>query len=168
MLLFSIPLIVVSFINLLDDKNPLPYFLGFLFGFYLISDDRYRESLKENKIVYLLIGVVCGCIAIMIPEQSEKAVIIISQISSIAIIMGLIGIGDTYWNQNSQILQYLSAACFPIYVIHMLLNTVIGFFIVRLSMPAIVKFWIILILTILGSLFVYECIRHIKQIRMRK
>lgn len=95
----------MSFINLLDDKNPLPYFLGFLFGFYFISDDRYRESLKENKIVYLLIGVVCGCIAIMIPEQSEKAVIIISQISSIAIIMGLIGIGDTYWNQNSQIIN---------------------------------------------------------------
>lgn len=37
-------------------------------------------------------------------------------------------------------LAHLSAASFPIYMIHMLLNTVIGFFVVKLPVPAMIKF----------------------------
>lgn len=161
LLMFAIPLTIVSFINLLDDKNPFPYFLYFIFGYYLISNDKYREALKKDKFIYGFIGILCGYLAITIGEKT--AVTLLTQIASLSIIFALIGLGDTYWNKNSKVLRYLSAASFPIYMIHMLLNTVIGFFVVKLPVPAMTKFFIILILTILGSLAVYECMRRIRE-----
>lgn len=170
-LLFSIPLMLVSFVNLLDDKNPLPYFLDFLFGFYLISDDRYREELKKNRLIYAFTGVICGGIVIIMSEQVEKGVAqeilsgAFTQISSLAIIFALIGTGDIYWNRNSRVLRYLSAASFPVYVIHMLINTVVGFLVLRLAIPSLLKFFIILIVTVFLCLLVYELVRRIKNIK---
>lgn len=169
LLLFSLPLAFVSLTNILDDKNPLPYFLDFVIGYYLICDDRYREALKRDKLGYAILGLICGCIVIVAGEQMDQViagkifVAVLTQIASLSIIFAFLGIADTYWNKNSKLLQYLSAASFPIYIIHMLINTVIGFFVVRLSIPAPVKFLMILVLTVFCSLAVYECVRHVKK-----
>lgn len=125
--------------------------------------------MKRDKLGYVFIGVICGCIVTMAEDQFDHGMIgtllfaVLTQIVSLSIIFSLIGTGDTYWNKNSRLLQYLSSACFPIYIIHMLVNTVIGFFVVRFPIPAPVKFFMILILTFLFSFAVYECVSQLKK-----
>lgn len=169
LLLFSVPIALASLTNLLEDKNPIPYFFEFLMGYYLASDDSYREALKRDKFGYAMIGILCSCISIGVGELGENQVFgnvipaLVTQISSLSLVFALVGIGDSFWNKNCKALRYLSGACFPVYIIHMLVNTVVGFFIVQLSIPVVVKFALILLLTILLSLVIYEIIRLCKE-----
>lgn len=170
MLLFAIPIALASLTNILEDKNPITYFLEFLMGYYMMCDDRYREALKRDKVGYAIVGILCAVISISLGERLEQGMAgtvilaLVTQVSSLSIIFALIGTGDSYWNKNCGVLKYLSGACFPIYIIHMLVNTVVGFFVVHLSIPAFVKFLIILVLTVLISIAVYECVQYGKKI----
>lgn len=169
MLLFSVPISLVSLINILEDKNPIPYFLQFLVGYHIMCDNRYREALKRDKFGYAMLGILCAVSSICIgtnPLQGIAGTVLAAfagQIASMSIVFALIGIGDTYWNKNCGILKYLSKACFPVYIIHMLINTVVGFFVVQLSIPAFMKFLLILVLTLFLSLAVYEGIQYGKK-----
>lgn len=169
LLLFSVPIALASLTNILDDKNPIPYFLEFVMGYYLMCDDSFREALKRDKWGYAIIGILCACINIGFGdffgnEILEKFIFaLVTQISALSIVFALVGAGDSFWNKNCKLLQYLSGACFPVYIIHMLVNTVVGFFVVRLPIPAMIKFILILVLTVLLSLAVYECIRYGKK-----
>lgn len=80
----------------------------------MMCDERYREAIKRDKAGYALLGVICGCIVTFAGERLNQGVVgiifvaFLTQLSSLSIILAFIGIGDTYWNKNSRLLQSCS------------------------------------------------------------
>lgn len=61
---------------------------------------------------------------------------------------------------------YLSKAAYPIYLLHMPVNTAAGWLVLNLPLPAVVQFLIIVIVTTSGTLLIYEfVVRRLSPLR---
>ena len=71
-----------------------------------------------------------------------------------------------YLNHPSKILNYLSQAAYPVYIVHMMVLYSASYIIFPINIPVQLKFLIVLLVTIVGSFIFYEIlIRRIKYIR---
>ncbi len=81
-------------------------------------------------------------------------------------IFSVFGFGYRYLNHPSRILNYLSQAAYPIYIVHMVFLFMASFAIFPLPIPVQLKFLIVLLFTFIGSFTFYEFfIRRIPFIR---
>ena len=53
-------------------------------------------------------------------------------------------------------MRYLSEASYPFYILHMPVNTIVGYFVIQWPVTIAVKFLVINVLTILATYVVYE------------
>lgn len=170
LLLMAIPVAVTAAINILDDKNPLTYFLMFLTGYFIMVDDTFRMAINRDKWGYLVLGTACSVTGILFGDSFSAWTvpwILISfamQLARIAMVFALLGIGNCFLNRDSKILRYLSKASFPIYMIHLLISTATGYLVINLSIkiPGIQKFFLVLLMTMVLSVLFYEMIKRIR------
>ena len=140
----------------------------FLLGYLIMMDDMFRIALNRDKWGYLIIGVICSALSIIYGSTFSSwtvswiVVSLAMQIARVAMVFALLGIGNCYLNRDSKTLRYLSKASFPIYIIHLLINTAIGYAVTLLKIPGILKFCIILTMTIALSFLFYELIKRIR------
>jgi peptidoglycan/LPS O-acetylase OafA/YrhL len=71
-------------------------------------------------------------------------------------VVAILGFGHRYLNKDSKLLRYLSEAGYPFYILHMPVNTIIGYFVIQWPVGVAVKCLVINVLTILTTLLVYE------------
>lgn len=168
--LLIIPVALASAINILDDKNPIVYFLMFIIGFLLMTDTKYQEALNRDKWIYLILSIVFIVFNIYTtdyPAWSPMYIIdgLFYNASRLLSVFALIGFGNCYLNRRSKILNYLSRASFTVYAIHMLVITIVGYFVVTLEIPVILMFFIIIAGTFLLSFLFYEAAKRIGVLR---
>ena len=171
MIITVIPLAVLSEIDVLGDMNPLVYFAMFIIGFSLASYEKYQKALNRDKWAYFILSVLLITIKFSVPNGFEpwSAMWIIfglvDKATRILPVFALIGMANSFMNKSNRVLEYLSQASFPIYMIHMLINTIVGFFIIKLGISAGLKFILIVIITFALCFLFYEIIRRIKGFR---
>jgi peptidoglycan/LPS O-acetylase OafA/YrhL len=73
----------------------------------------------------------------------------------------ILGFGNKFLSHPSKILSYLSRSSFPIYILHLPINTFVGYFIIKTNLGLSLKFFLIVLLTTLVSFAAYEVIRRI-------
>jgi len=79
--------------------------------------------------------------------------------------LAILGLGAVYLNRKSSLLRYLSAAVYPVYILHLPVQFALAYIILPLEMPAEAKL-VLLLAGTFGICFVlYEVIRRIKWIR---
>jgi len=164
-----IPIALGSAVDILDDKNPIVYILMFLLGFMLMTSSRYQIALNRDKWGYLIMSVIFIYISMWngmgysMWSLSWILYGLVERSASIITVFAALGLANCYINKNTGLLNYLSKASFTVYVVHMLINTLVGFFVVRLSIDPVIKFFIIVICTCAFSIMAYELIRRIKR-----
>ena len=72
----------------------------------------------------------------------------------------IIGLFHECINKNSKALVYLSGACFTIYIVHMIIVTSVGFWIIQYGINPILKYFIILIISYILSFGAYEIVKR--------
>lgn len=87
---------------------------------------------------------------------------LLDKVTRIAPVFSLLGLANCYINTKSTVLKYLSQSSFTIYVIHMLINTIVGFIVLRFNINVGVKYLLIVLITFVLSFLFYEVIRRIK------
>ncbi|MEN6452701.1 MAG: hypothetical protein ABFD10_00470 [Prolixibacteraceae bacterium] len=92
-------------------------------------------------------------------------VLIISNLNRWMWLLSILGFGHCCLNKNSNVLKYLSSASYPFYIFHLLLNTVIGFYTIKLPVTVEIKYSMIVVLTTLSTFLVYEFVKRIPVIR---
>ena len=80
-------------------------------------------------------------------------------------IVALIGIADRYWNRDHPIRSTLTEAIFPFYIIHQTIIVLLGWYLLRLALPAAAEFAIILAATVAGCCAFYMIGRNIPLLR---
>ena len=82
----------------------------------------------------------------------------ITTIESNSWILGLFGIGYSYLNKPSAVLSYLSAAVYPVYIIHMFVLYIGALLILPLDLHPMLEFIGITLFTFIICFLIYEFI----------
>ncbi|MEM7800315.1 MAG: acyltransferase [Chloroflexota bacterium] len=125
----------------------------FLTGFLFISVERdFWPAVTRHRFVALLLGVVLYAFRITF-ETSPMWLI---GIESVSWMLAILGFGALYLNQSSKGLRYLSAAVYPIYIIHLPVQTALSYLLFQLELSAWIKFILLVIGTFTLSFVLYE------------
>ena len=135
-LLLALPLAAIEaglrpqwpgFQNLYDDwANFCLYLLYFIYGYLLSSEPKIGQAIDRHKGIALVLAVTCMLALFSLwetgslPERGYSLEYILYQflrgVDSWFWVIALMGLGRSYLNFNSKLLQYASAASYPFYL----------------------------------------------------
>ena len=153
--------------NMLGDKNPIFYFVFFVTGYVFMSDRRFQQHIDKYATLILIAGIACEIARqLSYPFISSQTIILVTGVLNRWLwLLAILAFGHQFLNKSNHMLKYLSQSSYPFYLFHLLLNTIVGFYIVQIQANVAVKYSIIVILTILTTFVLYEIIRRIPVIR---
>lgn len=135
-------------------------FLAFLFGFILVyTGQSFWYTVQKWKAVYLGAAAIFFTVRLMVNQTAGPNYLM--SIESTLWIMGLFGYAYQYLNQPSKTLSYLSKAAYPIYIVHMFVLYGAAWLILPLEIPVLVQFASIVLMTVIGSVMIYEGLKRI-------
>lgn len=129
--------------------------LAFLFGYlFFYNGLTFWKTVSKWKWVYLGIATVLFIIRLYGFESLET--IYITAIESNCWIMGIFGLGHHYLNKPSALLNYLTQAAYPIYIIHMFVLFLGACIILPLKIHPLLQFIAITLFSFISCFIVYE------------
>jgi len=131
--------------------------LAFLFGFIIVHAG---EGFWNNvsKWSWLLLLLAAALYTFRLIKFDLLAPHYLKAIESMLWIFTIFGFGYRYLNHPGKALSYLSQAVYPVYILHMIFLYVGSYLIVPLEISALVKLFLVLAFTFIGSFACYEWI----------
>jgi glucan biosynthesis protein C len=166
LVLLAVPYCFIYLIDIFDEKNPIAYLYIVLIGCVIATDERYFKALNRDKWIYLTMSVLMYVLFFLYKNIDLTNTLAIYSFEFLVKFLkiipayALIGIFNCYINKNSKVLIYLSKACYPIYVIHMVILTSIAFVVINFNIAPIFKFLIIVIVSYIVCFLIYEVLRR--------
>ena len=80
-------------------------------------------------------------------------------------IITLLGIGQSKLNVHNRLSDYLTHASFPVYILHMPILVVAGFFVLKLPVGVAGQFSLIVLISFILTFLIYEIIKRILVLR---
>ena len=142
------------------------FFLGliaFFFGFcFVLSGTSFWNMILKWRWLFLSLAILFYAYRLYEMRVPDFQIAIESNLW----IFSVFAFVYKYLNHPSSILNYLSKAAYPVYIVHMLFLFLASFVIFPLSLPVQLKFLIVLLFTFTGSFLFYEfIIRRVEFIR---
>ncbi len=136
----------------------------FVYGIVLVSQGEvFWESLKRNMPIHLTLGI--GLYIYRLFGEFELQGGSLVAFESYNFIFGVLGLGQKYLNKQSSTLDYLKEAVFPVYIFHLPLQQFFATLIFPTNLPASLKFFILVVLTLFGSFTLFHVVKRIKILR---
>jgi peptidoglycan/LPS O-acetylase OafA/YrhL len=163
--LWAIPLALTGLLPDLDGKNPFFYLLVFVYGYVLVSDARFQPMVDRHRVVALLLAAISTPLVLWLwpivaslPRFSAGDVLFFLQriFNTWFWLIAILGFGHVYLNVNSRVLRYLNEAAYPFYILHLPVNTFVGYFVVQWNVGVAAKYLVINVFTILATLAAYD------------
>ncbi len=133
--------------------------IAFVLGFYMLMlGEKIWNAFDQLKTVNLIIALaIHGVVYVTdLGQKNEIQTHLLMATESILIIFSVFGFGYRYLNRPMALVQYVSKAVLPIYIIHMAVLFAVGNMILPLAIPAWIKFVIVIVLTIGLCFAIYE------------
>ena len=139
----------------------------FFLGFILVSmKNDFWPVIKNTRFILLFLASIFCMIrlyfALKIDYEGPKFVI---GFESMCWMLAIFGYGSIHLNHQSNALKYLKDAVYPIYILHMPLQSFLSYLIMPTNIPLLLKLNILIIGTLSCSIFLYEIIKRIPWIR---
>ena len=165
--LLAIPIYAMG--RLVDfDPDPLYYVTFFVYGYLLMADARFGETIDRHKRVALILGPVM--LALMLGLTGERPwpaflpgwiqpIVDIYYDSGLAgwcTILALLGYGRQFLSFSNKFLEYFGEASYPIYILHQTVIVIIGFYVVQWNASVPVKFVMVLVAAFLATTLLYD------------
>ena len=165
-LLLALPLAVADVVYDIGGKSPFLYLTLFIYGYVLVADARFQDTLERHAVGAAVLGaiatapIVCLISGRPAPEHPLTPVLIhlVYYLSRWCWLVAILGLGRRYLGFNNGILRYASEASYPFYILHFLINTVVGTWVVRWDARIGVKYLTITGATILVTVAVYDLV----------
>jgi peptidoglycan/LPS O-acetylase OafA/YrhL len=172
LVLLFIPVWLLNFVGIYETGySVMSYFAMFLIGYYLFAMDPVQTRL-EKYWAFLLAAWIVLTIGVMwtygiILGHSE----VFWGYSSVFVLTGwtgvlaLMGAGRHLFDMTNNFTSYMSAASYPVYIIHQAVLVVIAYYVLKIEIPPALQFAAIMILSILLTFACYEIVRKIPVVR---
>lgn len=139
--------------------------LAFLFGFcFVLSGPDFLKMIVKWRWLYLLtaVGLFTSRIYYLRIQTPNYLIVIESQMW----IYSVLAFGHQYLNRPGKVLDYLSSAAYPVYILHMFFLYLGSALVFPLNLPVEIQFGMVLLFTLIGSLLAYELIKRIAWLRV--
>jgi hypothetical protein len=133
--------------------------IAFLTGFYILMlGEKIWHGFDRLKAVNLFIAFVIHGVVYLtqLDEHNGVQTHLLMAVESILIIFAVFGFGYRYLNRPMKLVQYVSKAVLPIYIIHIVVLFAVGIVILPLTIPAWIKLIVVIVLTIGLCFVIYE------------
>ena len=177
--LFALPIVLFNVILrwifpgysklFIDDwANVLSYLTIFIFGFLIIADIRFEDSIDRNKKLALVLAVITSPLAIIFLGGAYNLfgnpvgyVIywILFSISGWCWLIAIYGYGKKFLTKQNSVISYLSKIALPMYIIHLTVTIAIGYYVLQWEAHWGIKFLVISTLTLFITILLCELIK---------
>lgn len=160
-ILLFIPVWLMSYIGAFGVYSLGRYFTLYLFGYYMFSDDVFVDKLVHNKRVFLsLFCMVQVILVVLYYKFSYYGDFLVNLVGWMGVLSSII-IGKLYLNSESRVTNYFRKASFPIYILHLPILVMIGYYSLMIADNIFIQIFIIMFGSFIGTLLVYEIIKKI-------
>jgi peptidoglycan/LPS O-acetylase OafA/YrhL len=154
----ALPLAVA--VELLDigGKAPLLYLVLFIYGYVLVADGRLQVILDKHAVSGAILGLLSTAAfnIILALDGSWLLVHLAYYLSRWCWVVAILGFGHRHLSKRNRLLRYLGEASYPFYILHLPVNTIVGYFVIQWPVSIAVKFLVINVVTFLATYAVYE------------
>ncbi|MEQ8819342.1 MAG: acyltransferase family protein [Sumerlaeia bacterium] len=144
---------------------------GFLIGMICFFAGFVAVCLGEafwnavGRLRWIALGGALGLYGVRLFVWEMQGVHFVTAIESTCWMLAIVGFSSLYLNRSSRALSYLSAAVYPVYIVHMPVQYALSFVIMPLAIPAVAKLVLLLVGTFAGCFALYEILRRIPLLR---
>jgi glucan biosynthesis protein C len=153
----------------------LLFFPPFLvYGFLVFSDNQIQQAIIDQRRVALALALVLTLIGAVLGDLEGPdvtfwlfaLVMILGGLLIWSYLLAILGYGMCYLTSNHRLLSYANEAVLPFYILHQPVILILGYFIIPLTLPILVKYLIIAPLAFGITLGLYEFgIRRLNPVR---
>lgn len=149
-------------------KSVGQFMILFLFGYYIFSEESILQKLQQYRFVSLAICILSGSLYTYLYcfENIRNVWMTALYIffGWMTIIM-LLGIGQLKLNFHNRLSIYLTQMSFPIYILHMPILVVTGFFALKLPVGVAGQFLLIVSISFIVTFLICEIVKRIPVLR---
>jgi hypothetical protein len=175
-LLFFIPIAVIEVLlrqaypnmqNLFSDwANFLMLITVFIFGFIMATDQAFEDAIDKQWKGALAGGVWISLYlsAFYVSEvhlglSKDQAYLVAMVLRGTGIwfcLIGFLGLAKRFLSRGGKLIKYASEAALPIFIIHLPVIVILGFYIIQFELSIAVKYVSIVILSLISSFVLFE------------
>jgi peptidoglycan/LPS O-acetylase OafA/YrhL len=149
--------------------DPLFHILFFIYGFLLMSDPRFGETIDRKRVLLLVLGPVIFAVLLLLvyteilpedlPGWVEKTLDVYTE-SFVPwfLILTLLAYGRRLLNCTNRFLKYFAEAAYPLYILHQTAIIVIAYYVVQWDVAVGVKFALIVLATFASTVAIYDVV----------
>ncbi|UCF95887.1 MAG: acyltransferase family protein [Spirochaetaceae bacterium] len=173
-LVLALPMIYIDRDSILGTTkfagwNMVYYFILMFFGYLIFADERIQQTIIKQRFFSLMLAIALIVLlesGIFIKTQAAAVGPLFQYtLSSWCFILAILGLGMKYLSATSRFLRYATEAVLPFYMLHQPIILLIAFWVVQLQIPILVKFLIIVVLSLAGIMLLYEGVRQVGVLR---
>ena len=167
-ILLFVPEWFCQYVLNIGGKSVGQFMILFLFGYYILSEESILQNLQKYRFVSLAICILSGSLYTYLYCFENIRNIWITGLyiffGWMTIIM-LLGIGQSKLNFHNRVSIYLTQASFSVYILHMPILVVAGFFALKLPTGVAGQFLLIVLISIIATFLIYEIVKRIPVLR---
>ena len=165
--------------------DPLSYITFFALGYMIFTNTQIQATIKNRSSIFLIISIALTAVYLFIglgtnspdisiidrhnaihastasSSQIPLAWLCVLSLRSVVAwcwILGFLGLGTRFLNFKNKFLEYSNDAVLPFYILHQTFLLVIGYFVIQWHFNILSKYLIIVSLSFVAIMFVYEFI----------
>lgn len=167
--LLPIPIVVmevihslyISFLPRIGGWDFFSYIFFLFYGYLFAYDKQFRKAFKKNFIIAIILGLVSMGILIfsniyyfdliwLIPgfQNIEIMFLLFRVFYSWSVLIVILFLGEKYLNKKSKAVKTLNDFVLPFYIIHFVLVSIVGFYVVQLDFLVISEYLLIFIISL--------------------
>ena len=155
---------------------PFLYYIFFLlYGFVIVSHERFQANIKRIRWPSLIAGLLFGVVYVFLDMNAANPAIdpwenalgeTMWILSACSLLPAFLGFGMQHLTANTPFLKYAGEAVLPFYILHQTVLLVVGYFVVRWAIPDLAKWTIIFACSFILIMVLYEfAVRRINLLR---
>jgi hypothetical protein len=171
--LLVVPAIIMKLIsdtqqNVIFDEHwggwsMLPHLAFFVTGYFIALDSRLMSSIEKHRIPALTMALVVFVVLYICTLSPAGELFLGTPAGSIARVLhswfwltAILGFAHRYLTSTNRFLRYANEAVLPFYILHQTIILLIGYRIVQLDTPIVIKYVLVTILSFAATAALYE------------
>lgn len=163
-ILLVLPIFLTNYIGNFGGKSIGKYFLLYLLGYYLFTDEVIDKLVKDRSIIlsfYIISQVLLLILFIKFNYYGDFLVNFVGWFGALSCII----IGKLFLDKENKFFSYFKKASFSIYLLHQTILVIVGFYTLMWIHSFVLQLIIIILISFIVTLAIYEVIRRIPIIR---
>ena len=175
--LFFVELLVSLFPDSLGRRDfggwsPLTYLVFFVIGYFLATDDRYRNAIEDVRFISLTTSLLSLSAAyFLLSEMGFSGIhplyLLLRATIAWSCLLTFLGFASHHMNFSNHFQNYANKAVLPFYIMHQTIIVVIGYFIVDWNLAVFPKYLFMMATSLIIIMVLYEfLVRRVNFLRL--